>query len=376
MNNETITTRSVGRGFAEVNEAFVLEDKPRTRTVFQAQIHSGGVRGQLIRYRKGNNNTEEIVPVNFNQLHENDGVKIELGTEAVKKLDEAVGKLTQLLHDQGVQYGEHQFSINTAGALVITDENKAAVIRGLLDQDLSEDVWLQIAETNPSLASRLAAARLQEDRKVVLEQFETMLIDTSLTEGNWQDFFEQNTWIFGYGLRYQILKVLEAQPNYGGTAVSGRGGQRGDFLATTEAEVKMTCLVEIKKPSSSLLQSSQYRNGVWGVSDELSGAIAQIQINSATWEIEGSRTQANTEDITQNQSVYTIQPKGIVVIGKLSQVIDRDKRNSFERYRGSLHNPEVITYDELYERAKYIVEGEITEARQEGSSTNLDSIDW
>ncbi len=376
MNNETITTRSVGRGFAEVDEAFVLEDKPRTKTVFQAQIHSGGVRGQIIRYRKGAGNAEEIVPVNFNQLHESDGIKIELSTEAAKKLDEAFAKLTQLLHDQGVQYGEHQFSINAAGALVVTDENKAAVIRGLLDQDLSEDVWAQIAETNPSLASRLASAQLHEDRKAILEKFETMLHDDSLDESDWQDFFEQNTWIFGYGLRYQILRIVESQPNYGGTAVSGRGGQRGDFLTATEAEVKLTCLVEIKKPTTPLMQSSQYRNGAWGVSDALSGAIAQIQINSATWEIEGSRTQANTEDITHNQSTYTVQPKGLVIAGRLDQVTDRDKRNSFERYRRSLHNPEVITYDELFERARYIVEGEMTESNPEGTSINLDEIDW
>ena len=43
----------------------------------------------------------------------------------------------------------------------------------------------------------------------------------SLTENDWQDFFEENTWIFGYGLRYQILRVIQAQPNYGGATVSG-----------------------------------------------------------------------------------------------------------------------------------------------------------
>lgn len=75
-----------------------------------------------------------------------------------------------------------------------------------------------------------------------------MLQDNTLAENNWQDFFEENTWIFGYGLRYQILRVIQPQPNYGGVAVDGRGGQRGDFLTATEAETRFTCLVEIKKP--------------------------------------------------------------------------------------------------------------------------------
>ena len=50
-----------------------------------------------------------------------------------------------------------------------------------------------------------------------------------------------------------------------------------------------------------------------------------------------------------------IHPKGIVIIGNTSQLNNWDKRNSFERFRRELSNPEVITYDELYERAKFIV---------------------
>src|ERR1700679_3398867 len=49
----------------------------------------------------------------------------------------------------------------------------------------------------------------------------------------WQTFFEDNTWIFGYGLRYQFLTTVVAQPSYGGTTVTGRGGQRGDFLTAS-----------------------------------------------------------------------------------------------------------------------------------------------
>ena len=34
-----------------------------------------------------------------------------------------------------------------------------------------------------------------------------------------------------------------------------------------------------------------------------------------------------------------------------------DKRNSFERFRQELRSPEILTYDELYERARFIAEG-------------------
>jgi len=359
MEPETITTRSVGSGIADVNEDFVLDDSQRSRIVLRAQIHRGGVKGEIIRFRKGTDGAlEEVVPTNFNSLHEGEGIKISLNTAATAKLNEALARLTELLAQQGVQYGLNQFTISPSGALVITDENKASIVRGLIEHDLGEEVWKQISTGNPNLASRLATAQLQEERELVLAEYSTMLEDDSLGEASWQDFFETHSWIFGYGLRYQILRTIQAQPNYGGGTVTGRGGQRGDFLATTEATVRFTTLVEIKKPQEKLLESHQYRNGAWGVSNELAGAVSQVQVNCSTWEIEGSRTESNRELMTAD-GIYTIKPRGIVVIGNLKELDNRDKRNSFEQFRSNLSNPEIITYDELYERARYIVQGTV-----------------
>lgn len=354
MSDETITTRSVGRGFAEVEEAFVLDDTKRTKTVFTAQIHEGGIRGQIIRYRKGTKTTEEVVPINFNQLYENDGIKIELGTEAAKKLDEAFAKLTQLLQEQGVQYGEHKFSINAAGALVITDENKAAVVRGLLEQGTGEDFWGQLAESNPNLATRLSWAKIHEDRAAALHEFEVSISDSSKGEQWWQEFFSKNKWIFGYGLNYQILDSVREQPQYSGTNVTGSGGQRGDFLERTVAEVSFTVLVEIKKPSTALLRT-KYRNGAWSASEELAGGISQLQINSLQWEVEGATTDDNRDLVENERGAFTVRPKSILIIGKSSSLDTRDKKKSFEVLRRNLNNPEILTFDELLERARFIV---------------------
>jgi hypothetical protein len=353
IDNDIITTRTVGRGLADVEQEFVLDDTPHTRTVFRAQIHSGGIRGKVYRFKKdGRGSDETIIPTDFRRLRANEGVMIELRTASVAKLYQKFTELSRLLEEQGIRYGEHSFNITDANTLIITDENKAAIIRKLLDDNLGEDIWNQLVTNNPDIATRLSNSKLQADRIAVLGHFEEMLNNDSLSEDNWQDFFEANIWIFGYGLRYQILRVVQTQPNYGGTNVSGRGGQRGDFLTATEAEKKFTCLVEIKRPSTPLLQNSEYRNGAWGTSSELSGSISQIQINCAKWEISSSREDDNRDRLG---SIYTVAPRGIVVIGNTNQLDNRDKINSFERSRNSLHNPEIITFDELYQRARFIV---------------------
>lgn len=351
MEEGQITTQSVGKNFVEVNEEFLVNETNRTKIILKAGISNQGVKVDIIRYRKGGNGElTKIIPVNFNSLHENDSIKLVLDTKSTNQLHLHLNKLQQLAAEQGVKYGTKKYKIADAEALVINDKNKQDIIQQILDKDITQEVWNKFIQSNPEDASRLAQLKIHDDRKKALDVFESMLNNSELKENDWQRFFEINNWIFGYGLRYQILKNEQAQPNYNGANVTGSGGQRGDYLVSTEAEVKFTCLVEIKKPTTNLLQSQQYRNGAWGVSKELAGAVSQIQVNCAQWEIE-AKTERNREKL----DAVTISPKGIVVVGRTSELIDFDRKNSFERFRRNINNPEIITFDELYERAKFIL---------------------
>ena len=349
---DTITTTTVGAGFAEAEEV-ILTETAQTITAFRPQIHEGGVRGSIVRYKKDRNGNPEMpASVDFRRIDAGEGIEIELKTDAVAKLTQHIQELQVLLAEEGVRAGTHRYQVAEANDIIITDQNKAQIIQQLLEADLGEDVWDQLAISNPDLSTRLAYSKLHEERSAILTKFEDMLNDNTLVESDWQSFFEENTWIFGYGLRYQFLRVVQDQPNYGGTAIDGQGGQRGDFLTATEAETKFTCLVEIKKPDTLLLQNEQYRNGAWGISKELAGAVSQVQVNCAEWEITGARTEQNRERLNE---LNTVSPKGIVVIGNTNELETFDKKNSFERFRREIRNPEIITYDELFERARFIV---------------------
>ena len=57
-----------------------------------------------------------------------------------------------------------------------------------------------------------------------------------------------------------------------------------------------------------------------------------------------------------------VQPKAILVVGSLTEFeaeqrrINKEKFRSFELFRANTASPEIITFDELYERCRFIVE--------------------
>lgn len=59
--------------------------------------------------------------------------------------------------------------------------------------------------------------------------------------------------------------------------------------------------------------------------------------------------------------VFTHSPRTFLVVGNLGQFltvngVNNDRYRSFELYRRNMNHPEIITFDELYQRAKLIVE--------------------
>lgn len=185
-------------------------------------------------------------------------------------------------------------------------------------------------------------------------------------EALWQKFFENNTWILGYGLNYIFNSELEGkkleQVTNGYDFNSS--GKRVDLLMKTKGLINSLCFGEIKTHKTNLLRNTTepYRKECWSVSEELIGGIAQIQ-KTVQKSIENIKTKTELKDSSgdlNGEQLFLYQPKSFLIIGSLNQFIKEDKVNedkfsSFELFRRNLFNPEIITFDELYERAKHIL---------------------
>ncbi len=185
-------------------------------------------------------------------------------------------------------------------------------------------------------------------------------------EALWQRFFQQNPWIFGYGLDVRLLTAWDEErleQTVVGHSVAGPG-KRVDALLTTAEVVSSLVFVEIKTPSTPLLSKvgKPYRPGCWAPSAELAGGVAQLQGTiERTCRDVGAWLSFQAEDGSEvpNQGAYLVRPRSFLVIGRMDELkgsgggVNLDKFTSFELYRRNLIEPDVVTFDALFQRARH-----------------------
>lgn len=239
-------------------------------------------------------------------------------------------------------------------ARVSLENVDVAALGTLLGTDKGAAIIKEIAET-PSLPHDIYALGV---KRQALAEFEAML-GAAHNERTWQEYFERHPWVFGHGLNYVFLdKIgpkLEARTT--GNAFD-TPGKTADALMRTRAEISQYVLIEIKKDSTALLQKDAYRAGCWAASDELSAAITQTQ--KTAFQFSRNRFRDVLKDGYGNETgelAYAVEPRSYLVIGNMAELRSNDDKIAcFELYRRNTRAPEIVTFDELYQRARCIVE--------------------
>ena len=217
------------------------------------------------------------------------------------------------------------------------------------------------------------------NRKAQVDHFRHLLTDppffeaekvrtgTTRSEALWQTFFEENSWIFGYGLTLVTCESLtdgKLESVTTGANIFSGGGKRIDALMKTRALVSSLLFCEIKKHDTKLLKSAPYRPpDVYQPSDELSGGVAQLQKTTRKAErqfVHQIESHTKADGTPSGIDFSTSRPRQVLLIGSLDEFrvaagINGEMMESFELYRTSFHGLEIITFDELYERARFII---------------------
>lgn len=238
----------------------------------------------------------------------------------------------------------------------------------------------------PLVASLLASSLTEREiavisnRKGQIEYFSRLLTDADFfssertrlgkgPEALWQWFFEQATWIFGYGLSlvgHDAIDSGKLERITTGANLWTGGGKRSDAVMRSRAVISTLLFCEIKRHDTELLKAKAYREpDVFAPSDELVGGVAQLQKTvRKTYRHFLEQVKAHTADDGSPTGLdfSTTKARQVLLVGNLGEFrttagVNGEKMESFELFRKGQSEVEILTFDELFARAKFIVEG-------------------
>lgn len=194
-------------------------------------------------------------------------------------------------------------------------------------------------------------------RKQGLEEYERQLHACDWSEAEWQDFFERQQWVFGYGLDYRVMRQFGREMTVGAGGADNKNKPVIDFLMTF---TDYTVLVEIKKPDTRLFRERRGgRAGTWEFSPEFMGAVSQIIEQKAEWLAFSQGGDHYDKAGAEKLTARTRNAKSILVIGSTQEFAGNSRdatimRDTFELFRRECRSIDIITYDELLDRARFI----------------------
>ncbi|WDQ16445.1 Shedu immune nuclease family protein [Rhodopirellula sp. P2] len=198
--------------------------------------------------------------------------------------------------------------------------------------------------------SRKRVIELQQDIELMNLEWLISEVDKLLarksSEGDWQGLLSDNPYLLSLVFGYPILKIQD-QASVGGRTITGSGDKITDFLVKNRL-TQNSALVEIKKPSTKILRSAEYRAGLYSPSHEFAGSIGQLLDQKYKF-------QREIASIKENAGLYDIETfmvDCVLIIGTTPE--SRVERKSFELIRHNSRDVSIFTFDELAAKLKDI----------------------
>ena len=226
------------------------------------------------------------------------------------------------------------------GSPPLLSERDAEAVFDVVSND-AENYFDKYREKSVELQQQIESLNI----KRLIDEMEKLL-EKSSNEQLWQKLLSDNPFILSLAFGYPIVKIQE-QASVGGRKINGSGDKITDFLVKNHLTHNVA-LVEIKTPSTQLLQTKEYRGGVHAASSDLSGSINQIldQKYKFQTEINNRKLESKIYDMES----YSIDC--VLIIGRIPK--EDAQKKCFELFRHNSKDVKIITFDELLGRMQEI----------------------
>ena len=161
---------STSRNTAIVEDK-VIHETSNSRRVLRPEIiannpknPAASVKISFVHQKIGADGWVDIEGKKLSNLSAGDIMKLILSSEETLEVFKTLEDLYLIHKKTGVKYGSNEVVIGLADEIIKTDPKRAEVVRTLVEQGHSEEIWQQLIEANPDLATQLSHARLHQSR--------------------------------------------------------------------------------------------------------------------------------------------------------------------------------------------------------------------
>lgn len=204
----------------------------------------------------------------------------------------------------------------------------------------------KLATEQPSKLLELKAAIEQVTLKELIAKIETML-GKNLQEAKWQAFFKANPFVLSLAFPHPVL-MIQDQAHVGGTMLSGGGESIVDFLFAQRFTGSLA-LIEIKRPSTKLLESKTFRGDLHAPHKELTSAMAQVL--DQRFQLLNNFAARSHDPSLKDTHVAAVHC--VVIAGTAPSSIQ--ERRSLDLFRHSSRDVVVVTFDELLDKLRQLL---------------------
>ena len=367
---EEIITKSTSRVTAQASD-IAIRETATTRLVFRPIIidnphnSDASIKGNFLYLRKSQNEQwEDFETIPLSSLKMGEGYKLELKSAELLNLTNELKLLYDLHQESGVPKGQQTFRKNTPQlqqlANLTSDEVSSlldantAIGTSLLAKLLNWAANLDdptplinhLVALNPTSLGKLNAAIGLQNLKNALSIWESNADNSK--EEFWQESLTEHSFVLEQVFSWPV-SIVKGKAYLSGKSYLNTGGNIVDFLMQNRL-TQNAALIEIKTPST-LLLGPVYRGSVYNTSNELSGSIMQ------TLNYKHS-LQENFTSLTNGQDdVFdSFNPQCAIIIGNAGvELNDKSKTKSFELFRHQFPGLLVITFDELFNKTRQLI---------------------
>ncbi len=265
---------------------------------------------------------------------------------------------------------------------VVGSQDVVLKLKNMSEHERIKEI-VEYAEKSDVDASSLSQAALYAERQSVLGEFDKLLneadsinkyrvahvaeIKSGGDEAVWHHFLRENSWLLGLNLDIRFIADFTDEVSVGNPDTTNQGNPKVDLMGIMD----YTVLIELKTAETEIFTSAKTqkaRTGTWSFTTDFIEGFSQCMAQKFAWDKEsGGKNLVVDGEILDPVQYRTIDPKTILIVGNKKKEFPMDsknmahvvKRDTFERFRRNNRNVEILTYDELYDRAHFIVFGHV-----------------